>query len=471
MNRSYYNFGIFLLGLSVVCGLLQSIVQFQIGGRMYFLQPFANWFLVVNIIGLAATALVLKYFHYRKYWFTFWAGLIASVVIVCQVVLVYIMLIFVARELRTYTILLAIPFLATSIVFALSLVFSEAGKKPWLKASGVAMFVLYTFFGSAFTWGLISQDFFMTSTFVKIEQWTGALSNLILVFFLMNFRAEVQSSPVSGEHTRQFPNADGVLTALGLMALVFTFSLGVAVARESYWVLRWSKRGAEKARELSERFESHTYINSRSDTLRYLLKKPFAYDPEKKYPLVVCLHGGPVTARSIEVPEPAPFLSDSATGKQYPAFIFVPQGPPGHTWGGIPPFPSVDSLVFGAMAVVEEQFPIDASRRYVAGGSMGGYGAWYFIGTRPKMFAAAIPYCGAGDPALAKNMVNIPVWAFHGTSDRNVSVNGSREMIEAIRKAGGNPRYTEFLGTGHNVWPEINKTPGVMEWLFKQRRE
>jgi predicted peptidase len=68
-------------------------------------------------------------------------------------------------------------------------------------------------------------------------------------------------------------------------------------------------------------------------------------------------------------------------------------------------------------------------------------------------------------------MVNIPIWAFHGSVDRNVAVGGSRTMIEAIKKAGGDPRYTEFAGVGHNVWPEISETPGVLDWLFSQKRK
>jgi len=39
---------------------------------------------------------------------------------------------------------------------------------------------------------------------------------------------------------------------------------------------------------------------------------------------------------------------------------------------------------------------------------------------RPEVIAAAVPICGGGDPDLAKNIVDIPVWAFHGAKDMNV---------------------------------------------------
>jgi predicted peptidase len=204
--------------------------------------------------------------------------------------------------------------------------------------------------------------------------------------------------------------------------------------------------------------------------------KPLDYDPQKKYPLVVCLHGGtwglpPDAIRHVEVPEPSVILSNQENRKKYSAFLFVPQCPPGASWGGVPGYPAADSLVFETMQALEEEFRIDEKRRYVAGGSGGGMGSWHFIGTRPDMFAAAIPFCGAGNPALAPKMMDVPVWAFHGSVDRNVPVSGSRDMVAAIRKAGGKPRYTEFPGVGHNVWPSIISTPGVLDWLFTQKRD
>jgi hypothetical protein len=44
-------------------------------------------------------------------------------------------------------------------------------------------------------------------------------------------------------------------------------------------------------------------------------------------------------------------------------------------------------------------------------------------------------------------------------------------MIEAMKKAGGNPQYTEFGHKAHNIWHEVTQTPGVLDWLFDQKRE
>ncbi|GAB3737505.1 carboxylesterase family protein [Spirosoma lituiforme] len=119
---------------------------------------------------------------------------------------------------------------------------------------------------------------------------------------------------------------------------------------------------------------------------------------------------------------------------------------------------------------LEAEFSIDSNRRYVAGHSLGGYGAWSFIGTHPGVFAAALPLSGTGDPALAKNMVDVAIWAFHGEKDRNVPVDGCRTVIRAIQQAGGHPHYTEFANVGHYLNPSLNAMPGILDWLFAQKR-
>ena len=87
------------------------------------------------------------------------------------------------------------------------------------------------------------------------------------------------------------------------------------------------------------------------------------------------------------------------------------------------------------------------------------------------MFAAAVPMAGEGDATLAENIVDVPVWAFHGRFDRNVPVSGSRNIVEASRKAGGHPKYTEYPYTGHSIWGKVEETPELMDWVFAQRRE
>ena len=101
---------------------------------------------------------------------------------------------------------------------------------------------------------------------------------------------------------------------------------------------------------------------------------------------------------------------------------------------------------------------------------MGGIGTWNFIAARPDIFAAAIPLCGGGDVSRASVIAKIPIWAFHGSNDKSVPVTESRMMIAAVQQAGGNPRYTEYPGVGHEVWLKAFQEKGLVEWLFAQHK-
>jgi predicted peptidase len=252
------------------------------------------------------------------------------------------------------------------------------------------------------------------------------------------------------------------------------FFIAEQVMSQSYWLADWNNRSPARAQMLAEPFEARTFVSTNGDTLLYRLQKPMEYDSTKKYPLVVCLHHGGAhgndNIRQIEGSDAAQVLTSYENKREHPAFIFAPQCPKGAGWGGIPELPSIESLVFEAMASLEKEFAIDPKKRYVIGVSGGGYGSWHFITKRPDLFAAAIPICGGADATLAPNIVRIPVWAFHGAKDHLVPVRFSREMIDAIKNAGGDPKYTEFPEARHNIWPLVNETPGWVDWLFSQEK-
>jgi predicted peptidase len=81
-----------------------------------------------------------------------------------------------------------------------------------------------------------------------------------------------------------------------------------------------------------------------------------------------------------------------------------------------------------------------------------------------------VSICGAGDPAKARDIAHIPVWAFHGAKDDMVPVAGSREMVAALAAAGGSPRYSEYPDTGHDSWLPAFDEKEFWDWIFSRRR-
>ena len=210
-------------------------------------------------------------------------------------------------------------------------------------------------------------------------------------------------------------------------------------------------------------------------TLKYRLLKPLNLDPEKKYPLVLFLHGAGARGdnnRSQLYDGMANFC-DADHRKKYPCYVVAPQCPSGKRWdnlNGAGNRPEMQ-LVFDLVDKMLTDEAVDSDRIYITGFSMGGMGTWDAIAKRPDFFAAAIPICGRGNPKAAKTIKHIPISCFHGDQDPSINVEHARAMIKALRTAGGNPVYTEYLGGRHDSWTQTYANPETYDWLFSQNKK
>ncbi|MCI0486050.1 MAG: prolyl oligopeptidase family serine peptidase, partial [Blastocatellia bacterium] len=120
--------------------------------------------------------------------------------------------------------------------------------------------------------------------------------------------------------------------------------------------------------------------------------------------------------------------------------------------------------------------------------SMGGYGTWAIARDHPGKFAAYAPVCGgvrppprlnlddprvsnSADPYMdvAKKIGKAQVWVFHGGADPVVPVSESQKMVEALKSSGGNVRYNEYEGVGHNSWDTAYGEAEFFSWLLSQK--
>lgn len=468
MNRDSYLFANFFLGLSVASGVWQVSVHFLIGLQIYSQSSAPNWYLATSLVSLIGFLFCLQYYHVRQYTFAFWTGLLVAVANVAMVGVGYALLLH-FREFESYRLLLLLVFSGTSIAYTLALIFSEVSQRFWLKIAGIWGLILAVILMATYALILPNPERWLSETLDKINQGAFLASTLLPMLYILNFREEAKALPPPEATKNMNPSSAGFMSLVSLVAFGATLFFGFRLALQGYELTQ----APGHVQLLANQFEARTYVSRRGEKLHYRLLRPLEYDPSQRYPLLVTLHGGAGwgTDNMRQLEQIDQLLASDSVRKKYPAFLFAPQIPPGTSFGGVSWLIPKDSLVFEAMGALEQEFSIDAKRRYVMGHSLGGFGTWYFIGTRPERFAAAMPFAGEGDPALAKNMVGVAVWAFHGALDRNVPVNGSRVMIAAIKKTGGTPRYSEFPNAGHGIWDEIETTPGLMEWLFAQKRE
>jgi predicted peptidase len=260
---------------------------------------------------------------------------------------------------------------------------------------------------------------------------------------------------VLAKYPRADANGDGVLTASEIRSYM---------AKQRKAGKR--RRSAGMPAGLRKLYESRRYVSKDSRQLRYDIMKPKDYDPKKKYPVVLCLHGSGGSTQAARV------LAKPRLRAKYPSFVLAPEALVGEAWGERPfgAMTDVQPLVLEIIRALQNEFSIDAKRLYVTGQSAGGFGTYAFIIRNPDKFAAAAPVCGAIDPANAGRIAKIPIWIFHGDQDQLVPVRNSRDMYEALRKAGGDPKYTEYKGVKHNSWDKAYATEEFWEWLFTQKR-
>ena len=223
----------------------------------------------------------------------------------------------------------------------------------------------------------------------------------------------------------------------------------------------------------------NNYDNISGIDIPYLVVEPHNYDPTKKYPVILFLHGAGYRFNS---PDDNNFnelqvltLSSSFIFNYKwltEAIIIAPQISTNDWWDfGLNSNGSLDA----AMRIFEKvtsEYSCDSKRYYVTGGSMGGYATWQVAVKYSNVFAAAMPMCGWWSPDDAHRLMDMPIRIIHGTADSTVSVERSKVMYNAIKAVGGQKVVLSlYEGAEHDVWREAYYDTETWEWLFSQKKE
>ena len=211
----------------------------------------------------------------------------------------------------------------------------------------------------------------------------------------------------------------------------------------------------------------------------YGLYLPKNFDPAKKYPLVISLHGAGsnhrLNLRRVFGQGNRPGESDPEATRYFPQLSdvdFIVASPLARGTMGYQGIAERD--VLDVLADVKKRLPIDEDRVYLTGLSMGGGGTLWLGLTRPDLWAAIAPVCPA-PPAeiedLAPNALNLPVHLFHGDADPAVPVEVSRRWTTRLKESGVAVEYTEYPGIRHNSWDYAYKDAAIFDWFAKFRRQ
>lgn len=235
-------------------------------------------------------------------------------------------------------------------------------------------------------------------------------------------------------------------------------------------------------------YEKHLFIQN-TDTLPYRLLLPENYNAAKKYPLIFFMHGAGERGNDNEkqLVHGAKLFLKEEVRKNFAAIIVFPQCPEKSFWSNVDfktdsngkrifnfqsaAAPSLGMKLANALLLqVIKKYPVNKKQVYVGGLSMGGMGTFEIAARNPKLFAAAFPICGGGDPATAKKMRKIKWWVFHGAQDDVVPPSFSQTMVDALRKAHAKVQFSLYPNANHNSWDAAFAEPDLLKWLFAQHK-
>jgi len=214
-------------------------------------------------------------------------------------------------------------------------------------------------------------------------------------------------------------------------------------------------------KQVEQKFD---YAKNPRHSMGYLLYLPANYRASgEKFPLILFLHGS------------------GERGNKLP--LVKKHGPPKivEEWSDLPfiivsPQLSLDNQRFDTLALaalldsVEQKYSVDPDRVYLTGLSMGGGGAWQLAAHQPDRFAAIVPICGYTDARDGVKLKKVAVWAIHGDFDGAVPYPETEQMVDALRTAGGDVKFTIHHGGGHDTWTSTYGMPEFYEWLLRHRR-
>lgn len=237
---------------------------------------------------------------------------------------------------------------------------------------------------------------------------------------------------------------------------------------------------------MTELFVARSFTSSKGTKINYRIFFPKNYDSQKKYPLILFLHGygqrGNDNQSQLQLGICEPFKNPDS--EIYNCIVIAPQCPDTDKWIDIPGegwdrYCSYDSAkinesastaaVVELVAKIRDEEAVDQNRMYVTGLSMGGFGTWDILVRHPLLFTAAMPLCGGADYRKASVIKEIPIWTFHGKKDTTVPCEGTERMVAALEKIDGNITYTPYPEGQHGIWVDVYAREDIFPWLLSQK--
>jgi dipeptidyl aminopeptidase/acylaminoacyl peptidase len=292
---------------------------------------------------------------------------------------------------------------------------------------------------------------------------------------------------------------------------MLAFAFNDARTPNDIWVASSTGGGAKRLTNFNSRIAEFALVAT--EVVRWkapdgleiegLLVKPLGYEPGKRYPLILQIHGGPYAQFAYGLNPRAQIFA--ANG--YAVLLPNPRGSTGYgqkfttanvgDWGG----KDYQDLMAGVDELVKTGIA-DPARLGVMGGSYGGFMTFWVI-TQTNRFKAAIGHAGISDwysfhgqsdipglmeygfggtpwtareayekwsPVRYADRVKTPLMITHGEQDRRVPIAQAEQYYRALRKSGVETVFVRYPREGHGISEpnhQIDLVRRQLEWFDK----
>lgn len=198
---------------------------------------------------------------------------------------------------------------------------------------------------------------------------------------------------------------------------------------------------------------------------------PHFQKAEGPFPLIVYLHGygertkTRITGAGLPLAIASHFGANKPNG-DFQFIAFFPIDPTGR-WQ---PGSAEADRVISALDYIIGRHRIDPSRVYLTGISVGGSGVWEFAQAYPNRWAAVAPVCSFISPDV-ETVRHLPAWIFHGVKDKKAPVERERILVQQLKSAGAEVRYTEVPDKGHFISYDAYNSNDLYEWLASKKKD
>ncbi len=209
----------------------------------------------------------------------------------------------------------------------------------------------------------------------------------------------------------------------------------------------------------------------------YLVQLPPEYDPYRRYPVVVTLHGAGTTAvQQIDWWAGGPNAKGTRRGQgsRHGYIVIAPQwaevNQQKYEYTGREHAAVLDSLRDAC-----RRFAVDTDRVFLSGHSMGGDAAWDMGLAHPDLWAGVIPIVATTDsrgyPYNAlywQNAKYVPFYFVGGELDGAKMVRNAQQFDRYLNRVGYDVLISDYLGRGHESF--YDEIINLFDWMNRKQR-